>query len=224
MGAGEGKHSCAASYQDKTGCMVDYSVVESRYAFALPELYKQMSQDGCFDRHAQHYLQFTDMQWLETEGMLSWVFDKHLIDGLIPFAETLSGNLWAWYPQLDARNPQAVVHIPDEDEVAVLYAPDFCSAVYRMMLEELTNTFLVERGDEKTAIETLQLFTQTLAAYFPAQWNERLAQCITRPLQATQENFYGVISEQELEEILQTDIAYDRLDEEFSCVQEDAAE
>ncbi|NRA39988.1 MAG: SMI1/KNR4 family protein [Planctomycetes bacterium] len=201
--------------------MNDYSTIEARFEFALPELYKKMVADQCFDHHQEKHLQFTDLEWLTAEQIFTWVFDKHLIEGLIPFAQTLSGNLWAWYPQLDPRNPQAVVCIPDEDEVAVIYAPDFCSAMYRMLLDEMANTFLVERGDQKSAQRHLREYCETLAVYFPAKWNDRLKEYSQRELQATQENFYGVIDEELVEEILAEDLVYDRLDEEFICVTED---
>ncbi len=197
------------------------SAIEDRYKFNLPSLYKEMRAIGCFDRHHENYLQFTDLEWFSADQILAWVYDKHLIDGLIPCAHTLSGHLWAWYPNIDYDHSEAMVFCPDEDEVGVLYAPDFQSTIYHMMLDELANTFLVERSNAKEAEQTLHHFVDVIAAFMPEQWNERLQELVERPLQPTQENFYGVISEDELEQILADDINYARLDEEFCCVKEE---
>jgi len=160
-------------------------------------------------------------EWLRLEQIANWVFDPQMIDGLIPCAQTLDGHLWAWYPAVDARHPAPLVYCPDEDEVAVIYAPDFRSTIYHMLLDELTHTFLVEHSNLVDAVEQLKRFQQTTSAFFPYTWNQRLTELLQRPLHATQENFYGLLSEDERDEILATDINYDRLDEEFCCVKAD---
>lgn len=180
-----------------------------------------MRAAGCFDKQDPLYLQFTDLEWLSSEQIAAYTFDAHMIDGLIPCAQTLDGHLWAWYPAIDERHPAPLVYCPDEDEVAVIYAPDFLSGVYHMLLDELTHTFLVERGNLVDAAEQLKRFQQTMTAFFPDAWNQRLAELVERPLQPTDENFYGLLSEDERDDILATDINYDRLDEEFCCVRED---
>lgn len=189
-----------------------------RYAFSLPETYKAMRAASCFDAQHEHHLQFTDLEWLRLEAIAAFEFDKHMIDGLIPFAQTLDGHLWAWNPQIDERHDASVVFCPDEDEVAVLYAPDFQTAIYRMLLDELANTFLVERGSLAHAEVQLQVFVEAASPFLKDQWVERIQELMKRSLQSTQTNFYGVLEEDELADILSDDVAYDRLDEEFCCV------
>ena len=193
-----------------------------RYRFNLPPSYLAMRQAGCFDPQQDQHLQFTDLEWLSLSAIADFVFDKHLIDGLIPFAQTLDGHLWAWYPAIDERHQEAVVFCPDEDEVAVLYAPNFETALYRMFIDELSNTFLVERSNHKQAHQQLQHYAAIVHAYLKPSWAARLHSLCERELQQTQTNFYGVISEDELQLILEEDIVYDRLDEEFCCVKEDS--
>ena len=191
-----------------------------RYRFNVPPCYRAMRQAGCFDAQHEQHLQLTDLEWLSLPAIADYVFDKHLIDGLVPFAQTLDGHLWAWYPAIDERHQEAVVFCPDEDEVAVLYAPDFETAIYRMFIDELANTFLVERTSMKQAQEQLQQYSAILSPFIKESWAARVQSLADRSLQSTQTNFYGVINEDELQLILEEDIVYDRLDEEFCCVKE----
>lgn len=195
--------------------------IHDRYRFNLPPSYRAMRLAGCFDPQQDQHIQFTDLEWLSLTSIADFVFDKHLIDGLIPFAQTLDGHLWAWYPAIDERYQDAVVFCPDEDEVAVLYAPNFETALYRMFIDELSNTFLVERSNLKQAQKQLLQYADTLQEFFKPSWSARLQTLCERDLQHTQTNFYGVISEDEMQLILEEDIVYDRLDEEFCCVKED---
>ena len=148
--------------------------------------------------------------------------DPQQVQGLVPFAQTLSGHLWCWYPDIDPRLPSPVVFCPEEDEVAVLYAPDFVSWLYRMMLEEFSGTFLVERVGYPLAEAQLRHYAAILQPLLPEAWGERLLRLSAGSLQPRQENFYGVISEDECERIVHEDIDYDRLDEEFAHIQEEA--
>ncbi len=196
--------------------------IQQRFGFELPALYVDLRAAGCFDpQHASH-IQFTDLVWMTADEILAWVPDQHLIDGLIPFAQTLSGHLWAWHPSIDDAYPAPVVYCPDEDEVGVLYAQDFQATMYRMLLDELANTFLVDRSSDAQAQVQLQKFSEILSPFFKQSWQQRLGGLMDRQLQKTQENFYGLLAEDELETILAEDIVYDRLDQEFCCVKESA--
>jgi hypothetical protein len=192
-----------------------------RLDFVAPETYRQLVRDGCSDPHHADHLQFTDLEWWQSSHVERWQPDPRQVTGLVPFAQTLSGHLWCWYPDIDPRLPAPVVFCPEEDEVAVLYAPDFGSWLYRVMLEELSGTFLVERVGMQQATSSLLHFADILQRYLPVEWGQRLRELSQGALTERQENFYGVISEEECEAIVHADIAYDRLDEEFEHIHED---
>lgn len=191
------------------------AAIVRRYDFHPPELWQSMVAHGHLDCHHADHLQFTDLVWLAPEQIANYRFAATSIDGLIPFAETLNHDTWCWYPGIDRSVVTPVVYCPDEDEVAVIYAPDFASFLYRLLLEELTHTFLVERSNTTIAREQLHSYITILSGLLPEAWMTELAAVRERPLRATEVNFYGMLSEDEARTLLEKHVPYARLDEEF---------
>jgi hypothetical protein len=194
-----------------------------RFAFTAPECYQRMAEDGRFDPLDPGHLQLTDLLWLDAAQLRHWQADQRQVPGLIPFAETLDHHQWCWYPAIDRRCPAPVVFCPEDDEVAVLYAPDFAAFCYRLMLEECCESFLVEREGFLRAGALLADYAEALARYLPEAWGQRLRELSQRILvESGSEGFYGVIDEQTCSGLLASDIDYDRLDEEFAHLREEA--
>ncbi len=188
-------------------------------AFSLPHSFFRLHEDGCCDPHNEMHIQFTDMLWLTPEQMENWTFDKRSIDGFIPFAQTLNHDCWCFAPHIDSNAPAPVAFCPEEDEVAVLYAPDFASFLYRMMLDEMASTYLVARESFAEASYLIRNYALQVCTYLPTAWAERLTDLAERQLCETDDvNFYGMLSQDELEQIIAEDISYDRLDEEFEHI------
>lgn len=188
---------------------------QDRYRFIFPELYVDMQRLGCFDPFAESYLQLSDLLWLPMGHITAHQFHKQQIDGLVPFGRTANEDLWCFYPGIDAETQQAVVFCPDEDEVATIYAPDFRSFVYRSLLEEFACTGLTEHYDVKQSDTVLRGYVDVVAGFLPAPWIERLRGLAALPWEQDRNGYYGAISESDLEAILEADLPYQRLDEEF---------
>lgn len=195
--------------------MADDEVFLERYRFQPPELYRRMLGDGCFDRFAATHLQFSDLVWLDQEEIAGFEFASDQIPGLVPIAVTMEQDVWCWYPAMNDGGPAPVVYCPLEDEVASIHAPDFSAWIYRLMLEEYACTGLTEHLDVRQSRLVLDHFAERMAGYLPEPWVARLAELKGRPFHTDDNGYYGVLDEDELVEILEHDLAYPRLDEEF---------
>ncbi|MFW5845110.1 MAG: hypothetical protein ACOCXJ_02685 [Planctomycetota bacterium] len=197
-------------------------ILRERFDFEPPSVYRELLATGCFDPQHPRHVQLTDLVWLDGERLRQWERDERQVPGLVPFAQTLNGDDWCWYPDIDPRLDAPVVFCPDEDEVAVLYAPDFAAFIYRALLEECTESFLVEREGFLRAGAVLADYIDTVAPMLPIGWSERLQALGRRVLRESDADaFYGVIDAAEYEGILRADIDYDRLDEEFAHLRAD---
>ena len=186
-----------------------------RYGFTPPALYRELAEQGCFMPFGGKHLQFSDLHWLEEPAIAGFQFHKDQIKGLVPFAQTANHDLWCWYPALNDGGPAPIVFCPDEDEVAFIHAPDFTAFLYRLLLEEYACTGLTEHLDVRQSRELLDGYAESLSPHFPEAWRERLSEIVARPFTSDPNDYFGVIDEDELADIISADIDYVRLDEEF---------
>ncbi|MDA3961082.1 MAG: hypothetical protein PF961_09845 [Planctomycetota bacterium] len=192
-----------------------FEPIAQRFGFPCPDLYRRMRADGCFDRFGESHLQFSDLEWMGLDEIVSYTFNDDQIPGLVPVAGTMEMDLWCWYPAMNDGGPAPIVFCPLEDEVASIYAPDFTAWIYRLMLEEYACTGLTEHLDVRQSRVVLDHYTERMAAYLPPAWHARLLDLRSRDFSLDANGYYGVADADELEAILTEDLAYPRLDEEF---------
>lgn len=186
-----------------------------RYGFRLPEVFLQLLMRGSFDPFKEAYVQLSDLLWLPPGQIADYRFHRNQIEGLIPFARTAQEDLWCFFPDLDAEVDGPVVYCPDEDEVAHIYAPDFEAFLYRRLLDEYACTGLTEHYDLQQSRSVLRGYIDGLAPFLRSDWIERLRGIDARPWNKDANGYYGTVDEDELAEIIATDIGYGRIDEEF---------
>jgi hypothetical protein len=195
---------------------ISWDTIEAEWGHRLPDLYQQIYADGLLDPQHPEYLQFTDLVWQNDLQIAAWEPDPRQVPGLLPLAESLTGDELCWYPHIDPDHPHAVVWCPDDDEVARIYAPDFATCLYRLMLDECAGTWLVEEHDRDTAQQLLQRMAAALVPYLPAAWNDRLGIYVQRPLGPIDEHTWACIDEDEVLAALEVDTGYRRYDREFA--------
>lgn len=196
--------------------MDQITAITQRFGFEPPELYAKMIAAGCFDRFAATHLQFSDLLWLAGGEIAGFQFADDQIPGLVPIAVTMEQDLWCWFPAMNDGGPAPVVYCPLEDEVASIHAPDFSAWIYRLMLEEYACTGLTEHLDVRQSRLVLDHYADRMADWLPEAWCARLQELKGRPFTVDDNGYYGVLSAEELEQILIEDLTYPRLDEEFA--------
>ena len=110
--------------------------IAERYGFTPPELFRLLHERGHADPHGEAHLQLSDLLWLTPEQIRDWRFDPREIADLVPFALTTAEDLWCWRADLAEGADAPIAFCPIEDEVALIYAPDFPSFCYRQLLED----------------------------------------------------------------------------------------
>lgn len=192
--------------------------LQDRYGFTPPPLWQTLHQEGCCDPHSPTHLQLSDLIWLSPAESAAWTFHADQIDGLVPFAQTSMGDLWCWYPALRPDGPAPVVSCPDEDEVAVVLAADFTAWLYRALLEEFACTCQTEYRDAAAARAVLGDYAERAQAWLPAAWGERLIGLSERLLQVDANDYHGLLDDDELADVIASDLADPLLEHEFEHI------
>ncbi len=207
-----------------------YRRIEQRYGFALPAEYRSMCARGWFDPKPEDecgppfyhpdenwFLYIWDMKWLLLDSILEYVFTDDCLDGFMPFAESVCGDLWCWHPASTTEGRVPVVLCEHDSTMASFYAPDLHGAMYRQILAFATG-YCKDAEDEALSRAHMRRWARDLGPVFPDAWRTTITQLATRPVQAWESRSFdrrGLLSAEECRIIEQRDLAFSRLDEEF---------
>ncbi|WP_046242444.1 SMI1/KNR4 family protein [Hymenobacter terrenus] len=182
--------------------------IEQKYAFGLPEIYKQLYRDGMLDwfldggypnrkwhthifprlRQKPPILLFArdfELYAPETVPTLSLGEGWDPAYQFVPLGHTGSGDLYAFCPTLatDGKAP-ITLSLHDDNETTVL-APTLEAFIFREMLNRATSFDeydLAQYTDFESLREDLQRAAQSISPYLRPEWNTLLAEVYDRPL------------------------------------------
>jgi hypothetical protein len=198
---------------------IDWQVVDrytlDRWGAVLPDGLRDLWGRGWCDPHSAPYLRFSDLQWIHPEEFKAIHDPRKQMPGLLLFAITDEQDLWCLAPELRPGYPELIVFSPNEDEVAVILSQNIQDFLFRMMLEECSCTCRTEHLSHQRSEEDLVQQIDVLAEIFPATWNERLRGVVSLPLQNHGNDYWGMLSEEDVFEILATDSPFPLREEEF---------
>jgi hypothetical protein len=111
-----------------------FKTIEKRYRFTLPEDYRDAWLHGWMDGPWE--LVVPEMRWLTLEEIAEYAFQDYQLPGFVPFAENGASTVWCW--QVDSSGPDGplVVECSRDCDAALVYAPDFRTAIYRRLLDQ----------------------------------------------------------------------------------------
>jgi hypothetical protein len=182
-----------------------YGAIEARWGFIIPEDYRRMELAGFFDHKSPHYISLSDVEWLRLADISSRGPMGLEIDGLVPFAMEGGGSTWSWMRDQTIDGLTPIAHCPRDDERAEIFAPDFTSALYRLILQDLRGTWLIGDDDIQTPADaTLRFrrYVRELEPFFKPHWTARLNELLKRPFQKMDDGYTGVMRGPELRAIL----------------------
>ena len=130
----------------------------------------------------------------------------------------LKKNLFFWCP--DENHPSPIVLCPHDWHMATVYAPHFEGFLYRQIIDFATDGIEVE--DDEEGRQWIHNWQFVFHDFLPSEWIDTLQDIATRPLIKPEpdSHYTGLITEAENHEIVQRDLAFARLNEEFVWWQE----
>jgi hypothetical protein len=192
-----------------------------RWGTTFPDLLKDLWNRGWCDPHHTNYLRFSDLQWLDPTDLQNVHDPRKQLPGLLPIAKTDEQDLWCVAPNLRPGEPNLITFCPDEDEVAVILSNNFQDFLYRMMLQECSCTCRTDSLNHKRSQDDLIDQADVLTEVFPETWNERLRGVVSLPFVDHGHDYWGMISEQDVFDILAADSPFTLREEEFCHFIED---
>jgi hypothetical protein len=184
---------------------------EDRYGFRFPPVYRALLEAEHLAGPAD-VLQATDLEWLPPARIATYKFFLPPAAPLVPFAITARRDEWCW--RLDwAEAGEPAVVFRERGGLAVGYAPDFRGFLYRLLLEELSGSWLVEGPDDEPGQVVVRRSVEIAAPHLPAEWAGRLRELAARPWEETEDGTVQTFHRSECEEIVARDLTFLHRDE-----------
>ena len=188
--------------------------VEQKYGLILPDAYRSMYAAGWMDVKGDNYFWLNDARWMSLERILNHEPEEYHRPGFVPFARTVGGDEWCWWP---SAHPGTIVSCPHDFELGDYFTPSFIGFIYRRLLDY---TLYVPAEDEQEVRECLRTAVIRLSAYLPHLWKEALtatasASSVQYSLPNGTEAGPGLITEEQYQAILQRDLALPQLNQQF---------
>ena len=199
--------------------MDSYPAIQSRWNFAVPEEYRRMQQSGFFDHTHPHYIELSDVEWFALDHIAGYKPMDFQIAGLVPFAMEASASTWTWMRNKPIHGQTRIAHCPHDEGIAEVFAPDFNSCVYRLILQDLRSTWLIGNHNDiatpDDATRAFRRYARDLEPYFNPKWTARLDELLKRPFREMPDTCIGLMGGPELQSILAEDLDFEELDLQF---------
>jgi len=195
-----------------------FDKIKKRFRFDVPKEYRAMHKDGLLDMgKLKKCLYLSDTDWFDPEQILDFEKTNDIMsDDFIPFADNASSDVWCWNRKWATKGEPLVAFCPHDDTRGKIFAPDFVSCVYRLMVEEMAHTHLVERVvmHSRELPKLFKRYAGSLSKYLKPEWTKTLKSLSDKPVREVYENEYGFLTDAEVKKILKRDIGYKRQGEE----------
>ncbi len=206
--------------------LTDLERIEKRYGLRLPPVYLEMRAQGWLEYAPPDHpnlLWLHDAEWMSLQEIVYYQPAEYHKLGYVPFATTAGGDHWCWWP---SEHPDAVVLCPHDYELGDFYAPSFAGFIYRQLLDYAR---YVRAEDEQEVRQYLRTAASRLSEYLPGSWIETLTTTASAPrveyfLPNGGEAGPGLVTEEQYQAIIQRDLAFPQLDQQFQWMFPTSAE
>ncbi|MBU1666839.1 hypothetical protein KKC13_00325 [bacterium] len=165
-----------------------------------------------------------DFELLTSQGMYDFTFDE-LWDiethEFIPFAITKEGTVYAFYPNIKTNGESAIVCIWNDMNETEVLAKNFEDFIFRKMLESVydidTEDLFVDYKESEFEGYRADLLNdlRTISPYLKASYVTILNEIYNRKEVLKGMFSYGLLTQQELAQLIQTHLAFNELDAVF---------
>jgi hypothetical protein len=211
-----------------------HEAYQRKWGFPLPEEYVALAKQRSFDlpQPSGNYTELIDSPYLWVQEM-EWRNFPDLLNpnttgscvkpGFASFAFAGGGDDWCWYALSVVGGRVPVLYCPRDEVNATYYAPDFITAVYRRILEATVWGF---GCDDAKPVERkyLRRWSKELGPLLPKQAAEILRSLVSAPVKRFKYLRFeqkGLITPDELNTLIQRDIAFDLIDKKIKWISVD---
>jgi len=198
--------------------------------FEFPKLFLDMHNLG-WTKPGLDYVWFNDMEWYSLDEILTWEKnkEKHIVNSpsIIPFAHTGGGDVWGWYIE-DIGNPIVVLCYHD-DTIGKVYAENFEAALFRHILEFVSESNFYTLGGESYQIDCISAkryiseWRNKFGQYFDPEWNKEIEKILLLDLKDYKDTrlskvnleYEVFITPEETETLITKYILFDKIDTEI---------
>lgn len=219
--------------------------IEQRTGFVVPKLYRRLRDDGACEYGATPeewqatwreralnnppvLLGALDFEWMTLTDMAEWRAPDYWLPEhvFVPFGES-NGDVYAWYPAWRAGDDVPIVRAFHDVSTCEVLAPNLEAFLYRQMLEAMTFPDPQRNEDdgftEQEAQQAMRASVGALRPYLRAAWfadldelTKRTPRAWRRKIGRFEEEYVSQLEGQELEERIARELAFPRLNAEFS--------
>ena len=206
-----------------------FKQIEDRYQFLLPEAFREFWRRGFCTilgpgRPGPNCLMLPDLEWMPLAEIAAFKFKPYHLPGFVPFAISGGGDYWCWQPEPAQPSRTRVLFCNHDSYDADIYAPDFISAIYRLIIEQAGG---IERDAEtvEACRQRLSANASALAPFISPAWQQTLSDLIHRAIQTERAlkpqptDFYFLLSPHERNELLRRELGWNVLDSKVRWMQ-----
>ena len=187
---------------------------ETRYGFQFPPAYRALLIGGHLKARGDGLLALTDLEWLTPSEIAVYEPFRPLAAPLVPFATTARVDEWCWRLDWQEAGEPAIV-LRERGESGLGYAPDFRGFLYRVLLEELSGTWLVEGPDDTEGQAVVRQSIAVAAPHLPAAWADHLQTLAAKPWKRSRDGTVRAFPRSHCDRIVARALAFLHMDEEF---------
>lgn len=160
--------------------MESLTAIERQWKFKLPPTYCAFAERGYLNFSGDAYLWVNDAEWIPPSEILNYEWSGTQKLGLVPFAFTGGGDVWAWQTQrILSTNEPAIAFCPRDDYQGHWHAPSFIGWLYRIGLEYASLGW----DEEPETRNNLTSWSRVVREFGDATWAADLEEISRRPLQ-----------------------------------------
>lgn len=198
--------------------MDHYEWIAARYSFRLPPLYRELQAAGCFDfTQPDKYIEFTDHEWLSLKGIAGHEFCEWQTNTrkfFVPFSHSARRDEWGWRLDWIEGDEPAIVFCERGPEGRGV-APDFRGFLYRMLLEELSGTWVVENPQDEEGKAKIRRAVEVIGPRLPREWAQQIDELLRQQWYVDKDQNVCVYPRVECNRIIEKDLGFSHLHDVF---------
>ena len=190
--------------------------------YSVPEVYKKMNQKGFLA--GDSYLWLNEMEWMSPEKITAYEYEDGERKDIVPFAFTGAGDKWVWVLNETGDYPVGLCECAEVN--GIYYAKNTEDAILRQIIEYTGGAYFYNslkeaksyQISEKELIALLQKWADAFRGILCETYIDiidTLSKMHLKRIQSRYGEWYALLSEDEVSEMIHKYLDFEQMDEEF---------